>query len=99
MATHAPDTITFIDSSFRSKGDTTRVTIITRKELGLQTGPADQIREYLSILIWPLTLLLIAWWLKKRLTELEGFGAKAKFGDVVDVASKKIEELKAVESD
>src|SRR6266540_4440963 len=87
------NTITHVDSAIKRSGDTIHVTIITRKELNPEIGAVDQIREYLAILIWPIALVLISYWLKSRLTELEGFGAKAKFGKTVDEASKSLKEL------
>lgn len=93
MPVSSSNTTTHVDSTIKRAGDTTFVTIVTRKELSPEIGAVDQVREYLAILIWPLALLLIAYWLKSRLTELEGFGAKAKFGKIIEEASEDLMEL------
>ena len=90
----ASNIITHVDSTTRKSGDTTFVTVVTRKELSPEIGAVDQVREYLAISIWPIALILIAYWLKSRLTELEGFGAKAKFGKGFEIASNDFNELK-----
>ena len=93
MPVTSSNTTTHIDSAIRRSGDTAFVTIVTRKELSPEMGAVDQVREYLAILIWPIALILIAYWLKSRLTELEGFGAKARFGKIIEEASEDLMEL------
>ena len=62
------------DSTFRRHGDSTFVTIVTRKGLDQDCHAIDYIRA----LAWPIVVLLIAFILKNKISELEGLGLKAK---------------------
>jgi hypothetical protein len=63
-----------VDSSFRRHGDSTFTTIVTRKGFEQDTHAIDYIRA----LAWPMVVLLIAFILKNKISELEGLGLKAK---------------------
>jgi len=84
-------TTTHTDSAIRRTGDTTCVTIITRKELNPEIGAVDQVREYLAILVWPIAAVLIAYWLRDRLRSLTWGDVKAEFSSIVNEAEKLIE--------
>jgi len=63
-----------VDSSFRRHGDFTFTTIVIHKGFDKDTHAIDYIRA----LAWPVVVLLIAFILKNKISELEGLGLKAK---------------------